>query len=100
MDAEGYRKRIIECFEGLEKLGGNVVKELAPLKAEARTETDSRKLFLMYQTLREILAAEGGEVKTEFLIEAPNGIKFKAKNINEGQEIAKNYSNMAQRRRK
>lgn len=91
MDANGCRKGIIECFDGIAKLGGTLTTDLAPLKAQALTERDPRKLFLMYQTLKEILAKElGPEAKadTSFIMQTPDGTHVKVNSLAESETIA------------
>lgn len=94
MDTERYRKGIIEAFDKLGKLSPALAEDLKPLRVEAEKESDPRKLFLMFQTLREVLAEQGGDAKTEFIMQGKNGVQFKVKNIQEAQELQKNYSNM------
>lgn len=103
MDAEGYRKNILDCLERLGRLGGNVPSELAALKAQVKAEKEPRKLFLMYQSLKEVLAMELGEenkIDTSFYIQTPTGVKIKATNLAEGEEIAKSFQQSSGKRRK
>lgn len=93
MDADRYRRAIVECFDKLGKISPGAAEEFAPLKAAAAKETNQGRLFVMFQTLREIIAELGGDAKTEFFIENKEGVRIKVKSLAEAQEIAKTYSN-------
>jgi len=57
---------------------------------------------MMYQSLKEILASELGENKidTSFYIKAPNGVKIKATSLAEGENIAQQFQQTSDKRRK
>lgn len=88
MDAQGCRKAIIECFERIEKLGGNLAKDFAPLKAQAQMEQSPRKLFLMLQTLREVMAKDTPDADTSFEMFTPDGSVVKVASLDEGLKVA------------
>lgn len=65
------------------------------IKAEVHAEQDTRKLALMYQTLLEVIDKEsGGKGEAAFYIQTPDGVKLKARSIEEGQKIARDYGDM------
>lgn len=84
MDAKGYREAILTTLTTLSRDGFDI-KEL---KAQAEKETDPRKLFLMYQSLREVLNEQsGGQADTSFEIFGPDREKIKVNTIAEGAAL-------------
>lgn len=84
MDSKEYRDGILTTLNTLNKDGFDITE----LKKEAEKETDPRKLFLMYQTLREVLNENaGGKGDTSFEMFSPDRQKIKVNTIAEGAAL-------------
>lgn len=94
MDVAKYKEGLTSLLSQLEKNGCDAGL-LAALRVDAVKETEPRKLILMYQTLLEVVDKEyGGDGNAEFLIQTPEGVKLKARNLEEGRKIARDYGNI------
>ena len=100
-----YKAAIEESLTQLQKLeheGGDSWKELEGLKLEAKSEKNPRKLFMMYQSLREIIAQESDEeVDTTFHVEGEDGKRVTYQNLDDfyrKQDLTKSRPTTRRRR--
>lgn len=85
MDAKEYKNGILKTLEILNRDGFDI----KDLRESAESETDSRKLFLMYQSLREVLNEQsGGKADTSFEMFGLDRQKIKVNTIADGAAIA------------
>lgn len=81
-----YKEGIIQCLKQLEKSTGDG--SFSSVLKQVEAETNTTRLFYMYQTLREIIAQDSGE-DTSFTVSLPDGKLAKVKNLEEAMRFRK-----------
>ena len=80
-----YKAGLFEALGQLEKITGPGSAE--HLRAVVNGETDERKLFLMLQTIREVIAKETKST-SEFTFKDKDGVVHKATTLEDAMQIA------------
>lgn len=87
------REKILECLNAMEKLStgdDGSLEAIKDLRKEVRETKNEHHLFLMLQTLREVIAKETKD-STEFKVKMPDGEVKKFNTIEEAHKGINGY---------